>query len=327
MRTSRHISSFFLCVIVLLLGSAATFAADPGLPFSLDGAVNDQKAGSILFYNVYTSSAATPTTEDTLINITNTSSTSPVTVHLYFIDGATCTPADFSICMSPNQTFGFRASEYDPGTTGYIMAVAIDNDGCPIIHNALIGDEYVRFASGHSASLGAEAVAARSVPACDENSMAVDLNFNGVEYDRLPSTLAIDNIPSMGGGNETMIILNRPTGDFALGADRIGFVSGLLYDDQERAFSFSFSAPQCQFRFIFSNTIPRTVPRFTTVVPSGRSGWVKLFTYNEIPLLGVVINHNASATSPDSFRGGHNMHKLRLTTSRINIPIFPTHCR
>jgi hypothetical protein len=196
------------------------------------------------------------------------------------------------------------------------------------VHNALIGDEFVRFASGHSANFAAEATAARQAPECDETSMFLDLNFNGVEYDRLPAVLALDNLPSQADGNQTMIILNRPSGDFALGADSIGFVSGLLFDDEEKAYSFSFFAPLCQHRFIFSNTTPRTVPRFTTVVPTGRSGWVKLFTYNEVPMLGVMINYNPSAgASSTIFNGGHNLHKLRLTNSKITIPVFPTHCR
>ncbi len=328
MRTSRGISSFFLSVVVLFFTAVAAVAADPGAPYALDGVVSDQKAGSILFYNVYTSSATNSASENTMINITNVSPTIPVTAHIFFIDGSSCTPADFAICMSPNQTFSFRVSEYDPGTMGYIAVVAINSDGCPIVHNALIGDEYVRFASGHSASLSAEAVAAKQAPKCDGNSIMLDLNFNGVEYDRLPTVLALDNIPSQVDGNQTMIILNRPSGDFALGADTIGLVSGLLYDDVERAYSFSFSAPQCQYRFIFSNTTPRTVPRFTTVVPTGRSGWVKLFTYSEIPLLGVMINYNpAAASSSTVFNGGHNLHKLRLTNSKITIPVFPTSCR
>jgi hypothetical protein len=55
---------------------------------------------------------------------------------------------------------------------------------------------------------------------------------------------------------------------------------------------------------------------------------VKFFSYSEIPLLGAVINRNSNAgTFPDSFAGGHNLHKMRFTTSKFTIPVFPTGCR
>ncbi|MCI0665901.1 MAG: hypothetical protein L0220_33005, partial [Acidobacteria bacterium] len=190
MRTLFPFSSQLLTFVAFIILTTTGLAGDPGEPFPLDGAVNGQKAGSILFYNIYTSSASSPAAENTLINITNTSSSSSVIVHLFFVDGATCSPADFVLCMSPNLTFGFRASELDPGTSGYIMAVALNENGCPIIHNALIGDEYVRFVSGHAANLQAEAVAAHRTPSCNDTSVMTNLNFNGIDYDRLPSVLA-----------------------------------------------------------------------------------------------------------------------------------------
>jgi len=41
-------------------------------------------------------------------------------VHLFFVDGATCSIADSLVCLTPNQTASFLASDIDPGTTGYI---------------------------------------------------------------------------------------------------------------------------------------------------------------------------------------------------------------
>src|SRR5215471_16008067 len=60
-----------------------------------------------------------------------------------------------------NQKASFTTSDADPGTRGYIVAVAVDGlTGCPANFNFLIGDEYVKYASGHAANLGAEAIAA-----------------------------------------------------------------------------------------------------------------------------------------------------------------------
>ena len=129
MSTSLRFSSLLLILAALVLFAIAALAADPGLPFSVSAQISDQKAGSVLIYNVYTSSPTAPATENTSINITNTSSSRPAFVHLFFIDGTSCGPADNILCLTPNQTASFRASDFDPGTQGYIVAVAIDGNG------------------------------------------------------------------------------------------------------------------------------------------------------------------------------------------------------
>src|SRR4030095_8719405 len=119
-----------------------------------------QKAGSVLIYNLYTSNATSPQSQDTRINLTNVDPTRPAIVKLFFVDGATCSVADSGVCLTPNQTASFQASDLDPGGTGYLVAVAVDSRGCPVNFNNLIGDSYVKFASGHAANLAAEAIAA-----------------------------------------------------------------------------------------------------------------------------------------------------------------------
>ena len=81
-------------------------------------------------------------------------------VHLFFVDGTTCSIADSIVCLTPNQTMTSLASELDPGVTGYLIAVAIDSNGCQIRVNPLIGDEYVKFDSGYFGIYGAEQIAA-----------------------------------------------------------------------------------------------------------------------------------------------------------------------
>ncbi|MGE0129728.1 MAG: hypothetical protein AB7U82_16735 [Blastocatellales bacterium] len=327
MRTSRGFSSLLLALMAPFLFSVTALAADPGTPFPDDSVVSDQRAGSVLFYNIYTSSATNSIGENTSINITNTSSLSSVTVHLFFIDGSSCSPADSVLCLTANQTANFKAADFDPGTMGYIVAIATDENGCPTKHNFLIGDEYVKFASGHKANLGAEAVSAINQLPCDETSPTYTLNFNGSEYGQLPATVSVDNIMSRADGNDTLLILNRPSGNLATGADRIGIINGILYNDTEDAFSFAITANQCQLKLSINNTTPRTAPRFTTVVPSGRTGWMKLYTYRDVPLLGAVINLNEAVNaSPGAFNQGHNLHKLRLTNSSVTIPVFPPNC-
>jgi hypothetical protein len=302
----------------------------PGAVVPATSEVSDQKAGSVLIYNAYTSSAVSLNTHDTRINITNTDPSRSAIVKLFFVDGATCSVADTFVCLTPNQTASFLASEMDPGGTGYIVAVAVDNRGCPVNFNNLIGDAYVKFPTGHSANLGAEAISALAggLPTCDANSETARLNFDGISYNRIPRILALDNIPSRGDGNDTLLVLNRIGGDLRSNADRLTNVFGVFYNDTEVGLSFSFNPNTCQFRSSFANNFPRITPRFETFVPSGRSGWVKLYSSNDQGILGAAINFTPNpAANADAFNQGHNLHKLTLTSSAsYTIPVFPPNC-
>jgi hypothetical protein len=143
-----------------------------------------------------------------------------------------------------------------------------------------------------------------------------------------PRVLALDNIPDRTSGNDTLLVINRIGGNLGTGAQTLSAIFGILYDDAENAFSFSFATGACQFRSSLSNNFPRTTPRFETVIPAGRSGWMKLWGAVDIGLLGVAINFNPNAGgSSSAFNQGHNLHKLRLTSSvSLTIPIFSPGC-
>jgi hypothetical protein len=291
--------------------------------------VSDQKAGSVLVYNLYTSGVTDSNAQNTRIAITNTHPGLSAPVHLFFVDGSSCSVADSYICLTPNQTTTFLASDIDPGTTGYVVAIAVDRDGCPRNFNYLIGDEYVKLTSGHAANLGAEAFSALAggLPLCDANTSTAVLNFDGISYNRVPRVLAVDNIPSGVDGNDTQLILNRFGGNLATGAETLGTIFGILYNDTENAQSFSVSG-SCQLRGSLSNNFPRIAPRFENFIPAGRSGWMKLYSQNDIGILGAVINFNPNAgTQANAFNQGHNLHKLTLSaTNSLTIPVFPPGC-
>ena len=333
MQLSHKLTHALLALCALAFLSSAALAADPGLIYPSTSEISDQKAGSILIYNIYTSSAATPNSQDTLISITNTGSKG-VFIHYFFVDGGSCSIADSFMCLTENQKMSFLASDLDPGVTGYIVAVAVDGvTGCPVSQNSLIGSEYVKFTTGHHAELGAEAVSALftgTLPGCDANSTTATLDFNsvvGLGYNRLPRVLAVDNIPSRTDGNDTLLIINRIGGNLGIGASKIGSLFGILYDDAENSKSFTFSG-DCQFRSSLSNNFPRTTPRFESVIPRGRSGWMKFYSQSDIGLLGAVINYNPSATAGiGAFNGGVNLHKLTLSaSSSYLIPVFQPSC-
>jgi hypothetical protein len=329
MQTSRKLTHAIVALFALVMMSVAALAADPGTPYSPFSDVSDQKAGSILVYNVYSSNAANAAANDTRINITNTSSTSGVIVHLFFVAEG-CAVADFKLPMSENFTYTFRTSEFDPGINGYIVAVASDSDGLPHSHNWLIGDEYVKLATpaGASANLGAEAIAAHfadNTSIGNKDATTATLRF-GIDYNRLPAVVAVSNIPSRANQNQTTLILNRISGSLAETMDSVPRLFTLVYDDQEVAYSASIPGGSCQRSIILSDDVPRTAPRFTSIIPAGRSGWMRIYSQDgSIPLLGAVINYNPTVGSADAFSGGHNLHKLRFTSTVINvtIPVFP----
>jgi CSLREA domain-containing protein len=304
----------------------------PGLLAGGQSQISDQQAGSVLFYNLYSSSIAAPNSQNTRIAITNTHPSLPVAVHLFFVDGATCSIADSLICLTAQQTASFLASDIDPGTTGYIVAVASDSvTGCPINFNYLIGDAYVKLSSGHAANLAAEGFAALAggLPTCDASSVTTILNFDGVSYNRAPRVLAASNIPARSDGNDTLLVLNRVGGSLVTGAATLSSLFGIIYDDAENPLSFTFSTNTCQFRSSLSDNFPRLAPRFQQFIPAGRSGWAKFYSLSEnVGLLGAQLNYNPNAaTAANAFNQGHNLHKLTLTTStQLTIPIFPPNC-
>ncbi len=321
-------------MVALQLPGNATFAADPGADLPNDPVIraasqmSDQKKGSVLIYNLYSSSAAGGIT-NTRINITNTNFAASALVHLFFV-ADTCQVADSYLCLTPNQTASFLAQDVDPGVTGYLLAVAVSSEGLAAAFDWLIGDEFIRLNSGHFANLGAEAVSVSVTPlpsALNDGGSTATLTFDGVSYNRLPRVLAASNIPARADGNNTLLVVNRIGGNYALGASTLGTVFGLLYDDGENVFSFSF-AGGCQVRNSISNSFPRTTPRVETVIPAGRSGWMKLWNAGDAAITGAVLNANLNvATSAGAFSGGHNLHALTLTqATSITIPVFPPAC-
>ncbi len=318
--------------------------AGPGGYYPASSESSTIKAGSILFYGFYTSNPGDLNSNNTRINITNTNPTRGIAVHLFFVDGSTCSVADYFLCLTASQTHSFLLSDIDPGTTGYIMAVAVDgpagfgeghNTGCPVSFNYLIGSANLKLAMSprRQTDLEAESVAAEfgsPLPGCDPNKSSTVLPFNGTPngYNRLGRVLAVSNIPSRADGNDTLLVISRIGGDMMTGAAPIGTIFGLLYDDVESSYSFNLTSNACQVKGILSNNFPRTAPRLEQVIPAGRSGWMKFWGASDIGIIGAVINRNDNILqSPNAFEGGHMLHKLTLTnTVTITIPVFPPTC-
>jgi len=376
MRTSRKLTHYLMAVFAVAMMSMAALAADPGNSLPRTSEASDQKAGSLLVYTHYQSSDINVAARDTKINITNTNDSNPIIVHFFFVSG--CSVADFKTELTANQTYSFLTSDVDPGSAGYIIAIAENYLGVPIHFNYLIGDLYTKntgtSTAAYQANLGAIAFAAEwdqfasnprtievdsgnrllgtQIPAWTNSTTqttdtTVTARFSGstnsggtavtganIGYNRLPSVLALSNIPSRANLDRTLLTVITPTGSLLTGMGSVGTTFGLLFDDAEQSQSFqmSFACNDTDHLQPLSNTRPRTVPRFESVIPAGRTGWMKLWASSTLGILGSMIVHNQQARS--GFEGGHNLHHLTLsvagatssgtaTYNSVTVPVFP----
>jgi hypothetical protein len=304
--------SFFRLVSTMALLTLTSIMAFAQLPTPANSVMSDIKPGSILFFPKYTSNPSSPQTGDTQINLTNTSANRGISVHMFAVDGSTCSVADSFISLTPNQTASFRMSDFDPGITGYLVAVAVDAG--PTQHNFLIGSEYIRETDGRSAFLPAYTVAKISNAAVptDENGNA-QLVFNGADYERLPSSLALSSFNSQS-TDSTQVNILSPASDLINGTiPSSNSLFTLVYDDAERVFSTSVRLI-CYTTFNLSSL--RVSGGLNVVVPTGRTGWVR-FSTSSRPILGALMNRGPV------FSGGHNLHVIGLLSSyTITVPNF-----
>jgi len=285
---------------------------------------NDQRPGSVLFYNIYTSSSTNPSAVNTQVSITNTSPDTDIHVHLFFVDGFTCQVADSFLFLTRNQTMQFLASDIDPDVKGYIVAVAVNLQGLPTQHNFLIGSLTVKLTLGpttnttHSSQLTAVAFVKNNslAPTVSADGVTADLvfdgNASGSSYEQLPSEVAIDNFESPATA-DTRLIIYSPKSSFYAGGDTGGRLFIIFYDDQEAGFS-AMVGLNCWLQARLT-----TIRNITTRVTAGHTGWARFTGTRDttaIPLLGSVIQAS-------DFYGGHNLHHLKAYPSyTITIPVF-----
>ncbi|MEP7339536.1 MAG: hypothetical protein ABI977_17495 [Acidobacteriota bacterium] len=309
-KTFRHLINSALMVAALTLMTTAAFAQ--AYPIG-NSHLSDMKPGSVLFFNRYSSNPTNPQQGDTQINITNISQTLSASIHLFLVDAGSCSIADSFMGLTPNQTGTFLASDFDPGFQGYIVAVATGGGG-PTQQNTLIGTEFIRETDGSTGYLQAISIAKRSpgdvVPDIDGNTSLV---FNGVEYEQLPTVLALATFNSQT-TDSTNLAIYSPSSNLVIGAVTTVSVFSLLYNDVEVALSSSFTI-SC-YRYGTLTGLFNRGGGINRHVPAGRTGWIR-FTASGRPILGSVLGRGPV------FNGAHNLHAITLLSSyTIQVPSF-----
>lgn len=303
-------------------------------------AVSDQKAGAFLAFPYYTAKSGS----DTRLTISNTGDKT-VAVHMYFLD-ASCNQADQIVCLTPNASQSFLASEYDPENTGYLLAVAVSDSlanwgvqpGCPVPYNGLIGNAFVNDGS-YNDTYGAEAFwahgSAADIATCNTTDWTATLKFNGScgvgGYDYQPTQhVAEIQSPNDSTGQKIIVAGLRGTvGGTINGAGQEGI--GVAFNDGEKPGSYSSPfGSGCQRSFTIDTKTPR-VPgglgsqpgiNNNALIPSGRTGTLK---WNTSGSVGLILTPKLGT---NKWSGIRTLHKtLSTKENTLTIPILSVpHC-
>lgn|GEM_PF-1677265 len=292
---------------------------------SFDG---DQKPGSVLFFNRYTSSASNPLLENTKLNITNTNPVSTAYLRIFFVNGSTCETTNYGICLAAQQTVSFELSDLDPGIKGYAVAVATNALGEPIQYNWLIGNVVVKQSGAnltrpYSSVLGALAITKRNSGVVANSGGSAEMVFDDANYDRLPGQIAFDSVPSQFIGlNLTTISMFRPTPNL------IGEVAGANVqltgwgkNNQNQVITSGGGVSVACYHDYAVSTLRLAPTTVGQLIPSGSTGWFAAATLEGQPLLGSQFNSG-------DFSGGGNARPLTVVSEyKIRMPVIPITCQ
>lgn len=329
---TRSISQLFLLIAFAVVSASSVLAQ--AIPDSAP--ISDQKAGSILIFNYYGSDPTNPKAEDTQIHITNTHPQKAGMMAIFFMSAVSGLTSDASVCLAPNQTVSFKTSDTDPGEKGYIVAVSVDvATGQPNYFNYFLGSAFIKMSPGYSANLNAETISALAQsPGVSAGDGRATLRFDGVQYNKVPNILALDNIPAIADGNKTMVIVNHLGGSLPGNQrpDDLTGLTGIVYDAMTNSYPWQEgNINSFQFRKAIADDFPKTTPVMSNVIPLQAFGWMKFWSTartNGNGITGAVLYLNKGDVPYYSypFIGGHNLHHMSLTTAELTIWASPSKC-
>lgn len=285
--------------------------------------IGDQKPGSVLFYNRYTSNPTNTTRENTALNLTNTHPTDTANVRLFFVSGETCQTEEFALCLRPRQSVSVLASDIDPGVKGYVVAVACDAAGQPTQFNWLVGNAVVKQPSSagfYSATLSAVAVAKRAGGAASVSGGVAEMVFDDAMYDRLPGQIMIDNVPSQGGLNASAITFFRPLPDLAGGVSGATAQVSAWSDARGELVNSSGNVSTACYGEVNVSSLRLSPTPVSLLIPPGANAWFALSTADLQPLLGAQFNSGP-------FSSGSSARALVFSAEyRIRVPVAAVTC-
>lgn len=281
--------------------------------------VSAQKAGSVLVFPYYTSTING--VSNTRLTISHTGGGTGLTyVHLFLIDGATCQASDFFLCLTPNASFSFKALDYDPGVTGYLLAVATNAQGVPIRNNVLIGNAFVNTPQ-FTDNYGAEAFAANSDAVALVANDTAQLFFDHVGYDGVPNQFAVEVQSPLDAPGQQIVaagLSGNLNASQMSGAAQVG--TGLIINGNETPTgSFvNWLTGGCQATALITANTPRVPGGMNTLIPKGQTGTV---FFNVGGAVGLLMTPRAAP-----WHGIRTLHKTRIVARTITIPIIAPVC-
>jgi hypothetical protein len=262
---------------------------------------SEQKTGSVLVFPYYTSNDNA--SADTLMSISNVATFS-VNVHLYFMEGRSCQQADMSVFLTPNATITLQASSDIPMETGYLIAVATDDNGNLVANGGLTGSAFVKMPAG-ALNIAADevrgnygATAFNAYQAVAPANGELTLNFNGVVLDAMPTSFAVSVQSPATAVGQTIVMagLSGSLIDSTLtGAAQVG--TGAAYSPNEVLRSFTrLILGNCQSVTLLSNINPRLVGTnglgLSGLITPGSMGLIRFSTAGSVGIL-ITPRNNA----------------------------------
>lgn len=322
MHVLEWLESYGVTMPVRAPENPVTDVAAAALPANAGGdGATENKAGSLLIYPRFVSGDYGATQ----IALTNTNPVEKVRVRVFFtglVDPAEVKETIF--VLQALQTVVVNANDVAASQRGWILAMAIDNRALPIQFNHLVGSAQVNEASGQRAAFNAISFARinPSVAGRNPDLATSNVQFNDVDYDRLPATTAMAMVPSQI-DNSSLLGFGRLPASLLDPPNTRGAVTVMLYD--ELLASFGANVPRTETRL---NQIRSSVltPPITSTLQPGQHGWLKLLSAT--PAISWSITKKTvpfSISSSGSWRGGFNgdgnLHALTVTdTATLKVP-------
>ncbi len=288
---------------------------------------SDQKAGSLLVFPYYTSNRATRA--DTRLTLSNVS-LQTINAHVFLIDGATCSPADMFLCLTPGASFSFKASEYDPENTGFIYAVAVDLQGRPIQNNGLVGNAFVQDGEYYD-NYGAVAFERYDNSVTTSTGTIALLSLNGTIYDAAPVQFAVEIQSPLDVAGQRIVVAplagdldgtaTLPATHPALQTAATQLGIGLAINGQERITSFSaLLSGGCLKTATLSATYPRVPGGLGGLIGKGATGHLQFRVGAGV---GLLMTPRAGTSVWSGIRG---LHHTATSNVILAIPVIAPVC-